>query len=182
MVARPSFEDYFMTIADAVKERTNCRRRAVGAVLVKEERIIATGYNGTPEGMVNCQEGGCERCADEQRYARGKRYDICICVHAEQNALLTAARFGIPVEGAIVYSTLQPCFTCAKELLQAKIERVYYRDALPPDPDPVLAAQYEALRRAFRGGMLALPVLAEGSTGKPETSASTATNGAPAIG
>jgi tRNA(Arg) A34 adenosine deaminase TadA len=95
-------------------------------VVVLGNRIVSTGYNGTPEGMTNCNQGGCYRCAHPEQYEPGKGYDVCICVHAEQNALLTAARFGIPVEGADVYTTLAPCFGCMKELLQAKVRSVYY--------------------------------------------------------
>ncbi|MBA2244972.1 MAG: CMP deaminase, partial [Gemmatimonadetes bacterium] len=86
-----------MGIAQAVRKRANCRGRSVGSLIVVDDRIVSTGYNGTPEGMVNCLEGGCERCANRERFQSGTAYDLCICVHAEQNALLAAARFGISV-------------------------------------------------------------------------------------
>ena len=117
---RPNVDQYMMGIAEAVKARANCRGSRVGALLVLEGRIVSTGYNGTPSDMTNCDEGGCERCSNPGRYESGTAYDICICVHAEQNALLAAARFGIAVEGAILYSTMRPCFGCTKELLQAQ--------------------------------------------------------------
>src|SRR5690349_11216537 len=88
---RPTPEQYFMLLAVATRERANCLRRHVGAILVADQRIIATGYNGTPTGFPNCDEGGCQRCAHPERYAEGRGYDICICVHAEQNAVLQAA-------------------------------------------------------------------------------------------
>ena len=122
---------YYMRIADAVRQKASCDKRLVGAVIVLGNRIVSTGYNGTPEDMPNCNAGGCYRCAHPEQYGKGKGYDVCICVHAEQNALLTAARFGIGVEGADVYSTLAPCFTCMKELLQAKVKNVYYLGDLP---------------------------------------------------
>ncbi len=91
---------YYMRIADAVRQKASCDKRLVGAVIVLGNRIVSTGYNGTPEDMPNCNAGGCYRCAHPEQYGKGKGYDVCICVHAEQNALLTAARFGIGVEGA----------------------------------------------------------------------------------
>jgi deoxycytidylate deaminase len=123
---RPSHDEYHMNIAFAVQERANCRASQVGAILVFENQIISTGYNGTPEGTVNCDEGGCDRCLHRDKYGRGQAYDRCICVHAEQNALLAAARHGIAVRESTLYTTMQPCFGCTKELLQAQILRVFY--------------------------------------------------------
>ena len=118
---RPDWYEYYINIAIAVRDRANCQGSKIGAILVLDNRILTTGYNGTPQDMQNCDEGGCDRCADRQTYSSGEAYDLCICVHAEQNTLLSAARFGISVEGADLYTTLQPCFGCTKELLQAKI-------------------------------------------------------------
>jgi dCMP deaminase len=115
-----------MGIALAVRARANCTGRRVGAIIVRDHRILSTGYNGTPSKMRNCEEGGCHRCANPQAYASGEGYDVCICVHAEQNALLAAARFGVAVEGCSMYTTLQPCFGCLKELLQANVREVCY--------------------------------------------------------
>lgn len=151
--ARPLRTEYYMNIAMAVRRRANCCRSRVGAVLVLNDRIISTGYNGTPSGMQNCDEGGCERCADKDKYKPGQAYDICICVHAEQNALLSAARFGIGVENSFLYTTLRPCFGCAKELLQAKVSTVYYLHEWK-HPDPALWKQYMALQEHFPGGMV----------------------------
>jgi dCMP deaminase len=92
-------DEYYMTIAMAVRMKANCLGRKVGAVVVKANRIISTGYNGTPEGMTNCFEGGCVRCKNKEAYASSVGYDVCIYVHAEQNTLITAARFGNSVEG-----------------------------------------------------------------------------------
>ncbi|MHB1757862.1 MAG: deoxycytidylate deaminase [Leptospirillum sp.] len=123
----PDSDTYFMGIAFAVREKANCTGNRVAAVIVKENRVISTGYNGVPEGMINCLDGGCLRCQNpEERFPSGTGYDLCICVHAEQNAILAAARFGISVEGATLYTTMQPCFGCAKEIIQAKIAKVVY--------------------------------------------------------
>ena len=99
-----------MLIAVATRERAECLGRHVGAVLVREGRIIATGYNGTPRGFPRCNasEQGCHRCAHRERYPSGSAYDVCICVHAEQNAVLQAARLGYSLEGAHCYTTLRP--------------------------------------------------------------------------
>jgi len=125
-VTRPPPDDYFMRIAMAVRSRANCKGRRVGAIVVRDRRILSTGYNGTPTAMTNCEDGGCHRCSDPDAYPPGEAYDVCICVHAEQNALLAAARFGVAVEGCTVFTTLQPCFGCLKELLQASVREVCY--------------------------------------------------------
>jgi dCMP deaminase len=156
---RPAPDDYFMGIAYAVRERASCHGYKVGAIVVLQGRVISTGYNGTPENMPNCDEGGCVRCAERARsasrkpkYQSGTGYDICICVHAEQNALLAAARFGIPVAGGLVYTTIQPCFGCLKEMVQARIEGVRYRHPWS-HPDKSLRPQYDLLKAQFRLGV-----------------------------
>ena len=137
-----------MGIAMAVRSRANCTGRRVGAVIVRDRRILSTGYNGTPSKMTNCEDGGCHRCARPDEYASGEHYDVCICVHAEQNALLAAARFGVAIEGCTLYTTLQPCFGCLKELLQANVREVCY---LHPW-ESRFGAQYQALvERIGRG-------------------------------
>jgi dCMP deaminase len=155
-VQRPEHKDYFMGIAMAVRARANCVGNRVGAILVTGNRIISTGYNGTPENMTNCLDGGCYRCANRDKYPKGTSYDLCICVHAEQNALLAAARFGIPTQGATLYSTMRPCFGCTKELLQAKIERVYFCHDW--SPDAAVRHELEKLQAGFRYGIHGLKV------------------------
>jgi len=145
---RPDRPEYYMGIAIAVRARANCLGNRVGAILVLDDRIISTGYNGTPSGMVNCLDGGCERCADRGKYGPAAGYDVCICVHAEQNSLIAAARFGIAVAGAMLYTTMQPCFGCAKELLQAQIRGVRYLHPWQP-ADPDLLRQYRMLLSRF---------------------------------
>jgi dCMP deaminase len=149
---RPEYPEYFMNIAMAVRERANCLGSRVGAVLILGYRVISTGYNGTPSGMTNCDDGGCERCSNRGQYKSGTAYDICICVHAEQNALLSAARFGTPVEGADLFTTTRPCFGCTKELLQAQVNAVYYLHEWS-HPDERFAREYERLQKRFPGGV-----------------------------
>ena len=149
---RPGTHEYFMGIALAVRARADCTGNRVGAVIVKDRRIVSTGYNGTPENMPNCSAGGCHRCAHREQYPSGTGYDLCICVHAEQNALLAAARFGIAVEGSTVYTTMRPCFGCTKELLQAHVESVWFlHDWVHPDPH--YQAEYERLQGRFPEGI-----------------------------
>jgi dCMP deaminase len=151
---RPGRDQYFMGIAQAVRERADCKGQKVGAVIVLEDRIISTGYNGTPEKMVNCSDGGCVRCDNREKvYASGTAYDLCICVHAEQNAILSAARFGISVQGATVYTTTQPCFGCLKEMLQAKIGRVLYIHPWSSKRDENQERQYNLLMEKFENGV-----------------------------
>ncbi|MFN2568363.1 MAG: cytidine/deoxycytidylate deaminase family protein [Candidatus Dormibacteria bacterium] len=151
---RPSKDLYFLLIAAAVRTRADCVGRRVGAVITREGRVVSTGYNGTPFGMPNCSEGGCLRCAGRGAAGapRGGAYDVCICVHAEQNALLTAARFGQQTLGALMTTTVQPCFGCLKEMLQGGIRDVHYLhpwDPLEAYGEPRLADQYAALRSRF---------------------------------
>jgi dCMP deaminase len=141
---RPTREQYFMLLAVATRERANCLGRHVGAVLVADQRIIATGYNGTPTGFPNCDEGGCHRCAHPEDYAEGRGYDVCICVHAEQNAVLQAAKLGYSVQGAACYSTLRPCFGCLKELYQSGVSTIRYLNEWAPS-QPAEAAAYDAM-------------------------------------
>lgn len=150
--SRPDRPEYYMGIAMAVRARANCLGNRVGAILVLDDRIISTGYNGTPSGMVNCDDGGCERCADRGTWGAAAGYDVCICVHAEQNALIAAARFGIAVAGSHLYTTMQPCFGCAKELLQAQVQSVRYLHAWEPS-NPELLRQYRLLLARFPEGV-----------------------------
>ncbi|HEV3124914.1 MAG TPA: dCMP deaminase family protein [Candidatus Dormibacteraeota bacterium] len=154
ITARPDKRLYFMVIALAARTRADCLGRRVGAVIAREDRVLSTGYNGTPFGMPNCSEGGCHRCArrDTETFRRGGAYDVCLCVHAEQNAILTAARFGQQTLGSSLTSTMQPCFGCLKEMLQAGISEVRYLhpwDPLEAYGDEALVQQYAALRSRF---------------------------------
>lgn len=130
---RPDWDDYYMDIARAVARRSNCVRRQVGALIVVEKSIISTGYNGSPMGVRNCSDGGCPRCASDAPPGAG--YDTCICVHAEQNTFLLAARHGNSTAGGVLYSTLRPCFGCVKEAIQAGITEVVYADPYAYEPE-----------------------------------------------
>ena len=134
---RPDWDTYFMNIAHVVKTRGNCSRRQVAAVIVKDRRIIATGYNGTPRGVRNCFEGGCRRCAGDA--PSGTDLGECICCHAEENAITQAAYHGTSVRGGMMYVTISPCLTCAKMIINAGIAEVIY------DGDYRFTVQTEAL-------------------------------------
>ena len=121
---RPDWDTYFMDIARVVATRANCSRRKVAAVIVKDLRIISTGYNGTPRGVRNCFEGGCARCAGDS--PSGENLGDCICSHAEENAITQAAYHGIALRGSVLYSTLSPCLTCAKMIINAGVIEVVY--------------------------------------------------------
>ena len=113
-----------MEIASVVAKRSTCLRQHVGAVIVKDKRILATGYNGAPSGLPHCDEVGCLR--DKMDVPSGERQELCRGVHAEQNAIIQAAKFGISVDGGTLYSTHCPCITCAKIIINAGIKRVVY--------------------------------------------------------
>ena len=121
---RPSLDEYFMEIAKVVAKRSTCLRQKVGAVIVKDKRILATGYNGAPSGLPHCDEVGCMR--QKLGVPSGERQELCRGVHAEQNAIIQAAKFGISVDGATLYSTHCPCIVCAKIIINAGIKRVVY--------------------------------------------------------
>ncbi|MEI6971628.1 MAG: dCMP deaminase family protein [bacterium] len=123
---RPDWHTYFMNIARVVATRSNCLRRQVAAVIVKDTRIISTGYNGTPRGVRNCCDGGCPRCAGDS--PSGADLGECICSHAEENAIVQAACHGISVEGAALYCMASPCLICAKMIINAGISEVVYED------------------------------------------------------
>jgi len=123
---RPSWDEYFMEVASVVAKRATCLRRSVGAVVVKDKRILATGYNGAPSGLAHCAVVGCLR--DKLGIPSGQRVEICRGLHAEQNALIQAAKYGIPLEGSTIYVTLEPCVTCAKMLVNAGIQRIVYEE------------------------------------------------------
>ncbi|WP_405725474.1 deoxycytidylate deaminase [Anaerotignum sp.] len=132
MSDRVSWDEYFMQIADIVKTRSTCLRRQVGAVIVKENRIITTGYNGAPSGLKHCTEiGGCERA--RLNIPSGQRHELCRALHAEQNAIIQAAKIGVSTEGATIYITLQPCVICAKMLVNAGIKRIVFKGEYPDE-------------------------------------------------
>ena len=127
--ARPGWDDYFMSIARVVASRSNCVKRKVAAVVTADRRIISTGYNGTPRGTRNCNEGGCPRC--NQLAEGGTRLDECLCSHAEENSITQAAYHGVSLKGATIYSTFSPCLQCTKMIINSGIVEVVYQSAYP---------------------------------------------------
>lgn len=127
--ARPGWDDYFMSIARVVASRSNCVKRKVAAVVTIDRRIISTGYNGTPRGTRNCNEGGCPRC--NQLAEGGTRLDECLCSHAEENAITQAAYHGVSLKGATIYSTFSPCLQCTKMIINSGIGEVVYQSDYP---------------------------------------------------
>jgi dCMP deaminase len=123
--SRPSWETYFMNITNLVAERSTCLRRAVGAVLVKDKRILSTGYNGSPSNLKHCAEVGCLR--EKLGIESGKMHELCRGIHAEQNAIIQAAYHGVSVKGAIIFCTNQPCSICARMIINAGIKKIYYQ-------------------------------------------------------
>ena len=126
---RPTWDDYFMEIAKLVSSRATCLRRKVGAIIVKEKRILSTGYNGAPSGLVHCSEVGCLR--KQLHIPSGERHELCRGVHAEQNAIIQAARFGVSIDNATLYLTDSPCVICSREIINAGIKIVVYGQGYP---------------------------------------------------
>jgi dCMP deaminase len=122
---RPTWDEYFMAIAREVSRRSTCLRRQVGAILVVDRRILATGYNGAPSGVPHCAETGCLR--ERLAVPSGERHELCRGLHAEQNAIIQGALYGVGLQGSVLYCTTQPCVICAKMLINAGVERVVYQ-------------------------------------------------------
>jgi dCMP deaminase len=127
--SRPSWDQYFMDIARQVAARSNCMKRQVAAVIVSDRRIISTGYNGTPRGVKNCNEGGCPRCNGFSE--SGRNLEECLCSHGEENAIVQASYHGIAIKDATLYTTYSPCLLCSKMIINAGIRRVVYNEAYP---------------------------------------------------
>ena len=129
---RPDWDHYFMQMAELTAQRSTCLRRHVGAVIVKDKHIIATGYNGAPRGIAHCDEkGGCLR--EKLGVPSGERHELCRALHAEQNAIIQAATLGQSIEGATIYITNQPCEICAKMIINAGIDRIVVKDGYPDE-------------------------------------------------
>jgi dCMP deaminase len=163
-VRQVEWDHYYVEIAVTVSKRANCTGSSIGAVLVSDNRIISTGFNGTPQGFTNCLDGGCVRCRDRELKKKGrinemsfpaldndhKHFDLCICVHAEANALLSAARAGMRTDGSTLYVTHKPCFSCLKEAIQAGVCRVVYLEEWVHSDEPSLLHLYELLAEHLR--------------------------------
>lgn len=128
---RPSWDEYFMEIVEIVKTRSTCLRRQVGAIIVKDKRILASGYNGAPVGCRHCEEVGCIR--EQLKIPSGQRHELCRAIHAEQNAIVQAAYSGTSVKGGVMYITHQPCVMCAKMIINAGISKIIFKGEYPDE-------------------------------------------------
>lgn len=142
---RPSWDDYFMEIAQVVASRSTCLRRQVGAIIVKDKHIIATGYNGVPSGLQHCAETGCLR--EKMQIPSGERHELCRGLHAEQNAIIQSAINGVSIAGGVLYSTTQPCVLCSKMLINARIKEIIF---IGPYPDKLSLSLLEEAGVAIR--------------------------------
>lgn len=137
--SRPSWEDYFMDIAVLVSRRSTCLRRAVGALIVKDKRILSTGYNGAPSGIRHCGEIGCLR--ETMNIASGQRHELCRGIHAEQNAIIQAAYHGVRIQNSTLFCTNLPCSICTKMLINAGIRKIYYQSGYADELSAGLLAE-----------------------------------------
>ena len=128
---RIPWPQYFMNIAYLVAERSTCLRRKVGALAVKDKRILATGYNGAPAGLTHCLDIGCLR--EQLGIPSGQRHELCRALHAEQNVIIQAAIHGVSIEGADIFCTTQPCILCAKMLINCQVNHIYFSQGYPDD-------------------------------------------------
>ncbi|HPQ81776.1 MAG TPA: cytidine/deoxycytidylate deaminase family protein [bacterium] len=132
---RPNWDEYFMNIARVVALRGNCIKRKIGAVIVRDRRIISTGYNGTPRGVKNCNEGGCPRC--NHFGASGAKLEECLCSHAEENSIVQAAYHGVSTKGGTIYCTYSPCLICTKMIINSGLSEVVYSKAYSIEEVPL---------------------------------------------
>ena len=146
-IERPGLDEYFMEIAIVVAKRSTCLRNQVGALFVKNKRILTTGYNGAPAGLDHCDVVGCAR----EGVQSGTRHELCRAVHAEQNAIIQAARYGINITGASIYITTQPCVVCAKMLINAGIEEIVYQNPYPDELAMSMLEEAGMQLRIFEG-------------------------------
>lgn len=128
---RPSWDEYFLDISRLVSKRSTCLRRQVGAVIVKDKRILTTGYNGAPSGIEHCEKTGCMR--KRLNIPSGERHELCRALHAEMNAILQSAQHGISLEGSMIYCTNHPCIICAKMIINAGIKRIVVLENYPDE-------------------------------------------------
>ena len=148
MESRPSYEEYFMEMAYLAASRSTCLRRKVGAVLVKDKHVLSTGYNGPPKGLKHCDETGCLRL--QQNIPSGERHEICRGLHAEQNAIIQTAVFGVSIKGSILYVTNTPCVVCAKMLINAGVVEIVYDGNYPDELASIMLQESKIRIRQFK--------------------------------
>ena len=137
--SRPSWDEYFLEIANLVATRSTCLRRKVGAVIVKDKRILSTGYNGAPRGLPHCLDIGCLR--EKLNIPHGERHELCRGIHAEQNAIIQAATSGTNIDSSILYSTHFPCSLCIKMIINSGIRKIFYLEGYPDDLAKTLSGE-----------------------------------------
>ena len=145
---RPDYDEYFMEMAFLISRRSTCLRRRVGAVIVKDKRVLSTGYNGSPKGTKHCEELGCIR--EQMHVPSGTRHELCRGVHAEQNAIVQAAYFGVSVNESTIYTTTYPCSMCAKILINAGIKEVVYAEGYVDDLSKKLFSETNIIVREYK--------------------------------
>lgn len=136
---RPAWDSYFMDITRLVATRATCTRRQVGAIIIKDKRILSTGYNGAPKGVPHCLDVGCLR--QKMNIPSGERHELCRGIHAEQNAIIQAATSGANIQDGTLYSTHHPCTLCVKMLLNAGIKKVFFLEGYPDELSQTLAQE-----------------------------------------
>lgn len=144
---RPDNDQYFMEMAFLVAKRSTCLRRKVGAVVVKDKRVLSTGYNGSPKGTMHCEELGCIR--DQMDVPSGTRHELCRGVHAEQNAVIQAAYFGVSIKDSTVYTTTYPCSMCAKIMINAGVKEIVYCEGYVDALSEMLFAETKIIVREY---------------------------------
>lgn len=144
---RPTNDEYFMQMAILASQRSTCLRRKVGAVIVKDKRVLSTGYNGSPKGTEHCEKKGCIR--QQMNIPSGTRHELCRGVHAEQNAVIQAAYFGISIKDATIYTTTFPCSMCAKILINAGIKEIVYTTGYADDLSKDLFKETKIIVREY---------------------------------
>jgi len=154
MNKRPTWDEYFMGIARLVATRSTCLRRQVGAVIVKDGNVLTTGYNGTPAGITHCEQTGCLR--DKLNVPSGERHELCRGLHAEQNAIIQAAKHGVNISGGTLYCSNFPCVICAKMLINAGISTVIYLSGYPDELGKEMLAEAKIVTRQFEGDSVTL--------------------------
>ncbi len=146
---RPNVDEYFMAMAKLAAERSTCLRRKVGAVIVKDKQVISTGYNGAPKDSPHCSEVGCRR--KEMKIRSGTRHELCRGVHAEQNAVIQAAVFGVSVKGGTLYTTHHPCVLCVKIMINANLDKIVYKEGYPDDLAQEMLEESDMIIEKFHG-------------------------------
>jgi len=147
IVRRPTWDEYFMRMAYLAASRTNCIRRKVGAVIVKDRNVLATGYNGPPSGTAHCDVVGCIR--EDLKVPSGERHELCRGLHAEQNAIIQAAVHGVSIKDSTIYVTTHPCVVCSKMIMNAQIREIVYAEGYPDELAELMLLESDVKVRKF---------------------------------